>query len=94
MVVTELKTGQDFCKSSTQRVALVNEEFGIGILIMEEPGTEQETQVLFLHKHFLFGLAEYLDTDSLWVRIPQVYLFIQLMFLFPNFTAPELSSPW
>lgn len=88
MLVTELKTAQDVCKSSTQHVALMNEEFCIGTLITEEPGTEQETQVLFLHKHFQFGLAEYLDTNSLWVGIPQVYLFIQLMFLFLNLTTP------
>lgn len=55
-------------------MALVDEEFYIGTLITEGPGAEQEIQVLFLHKHFQFGLAEYLDTNSLWVGIPWVYL--------------------
>lgn len=50
-------------------MALVNEEFCIGTLITEGPGAEQEIQVLFLHKHFQFRLAEYLDTNSPWVGI-------------------------
>lgn len=50
--------------------ALVNEEFCIGTLITKWPGAVQEIQVLFLYKHFEFGLAEYLDTNSLWVEIP------------------------
>lgn len=40
------------------------------IIITEGPGTEQEMQVLFLHKHLQFVLAEYLDTNSLWIGIP------------------------
>lgn len=43
-------------------------------IITEGPGIEQEIQVLFLHKHLQFELAEYLDTNSLWVGIPKVYL--------------------
>lgn len=54
--------------------ALVNEEFLYWNIITEGPGTEQEIQVLFSHKHLQFELAEYLDTNSLWVGILWVYL--------------------
>lgn len=51
-------------------MVLVNAQFCIGTLITKEPGTEQEIQVLFLHKHARFWLAEYLDTNSPWAGIP------------------------
>lgn len=67
-------------------VVLVNEQFCIGTLITERPGIEQEIKVLFLHKHVQFGLAEYLDTNSLWVGITLVYLCSYVPVL--NLTTP------
>ena len=68
-------------------VVLGNEQFCIRILTTKGPGAEQEIQVLFLHKHFQFGLAEYLDTNSLRVGIP--FRFIHpVMFLVLNLTTP------
>lgn len=67
-------------------VVLVNEQFCTGTLITKGPGKEQGIQVLFLHKHVQFWLAEYLDTNSLWVRITLVYLCSHVPVL--NLTTP------